>query len=735
MAPNQPTEVASIPESTESHASTHEPRPRAHLSRPAGKKFRGGSESSLIQMFGWAGLLAGAAVTIGPRYVAPLGEIAGAVESMGLSGSLLGLCGLLMIAVGRVRRGQVDLARRTDEATDMELFYEQLSNEFLSLRGAMDEVQRDNGTTRGALGKVNAEIATVQQMLADAAAQPDGAQDALFRLAASLDKMSARVEQRMNSQFESFQTGLTAVRDDIVQAQSNLAVVLADLPKMVAAQAELKKTMGELPKLAANLDGMRRDLPAAIRGYVAESVDQARARLQSDFDARLDESMSAARDTLDQTLRHEFEVTHSKLSQEVSGGMQAAAGDLRTQIEHEVESALAAARSTLAQKLGVDLQSEFHSARKSLSSSLHQELEKSFKGAREDLAKNLQRDLEGRTQDVRGDLTSLIEQRLEQDLARASANLAATLGRELGDNLQRSHSEFSDSLILRLQQDFERARDDMDSTLTQNVHGDFEELRSDLVGQIEQRLTGSARQTRDELGGRLESNLRESLARARSELAEQITQRCQGDLQTARADLAELVRTRLDGDLGSTREELAGTLQSRLSADFESLRADLSRMIGERVQSDLSAAREDLGAFLRGEVQQAMSALPEMIKTQVETNVESLLGPSGQNAEPAKSELDNPVVAEKVIHALDESYDAAYRDTAPALPAPVGSLPGISQPRRLESWNAEQTRFYNPKTPAERAAELEAKDKLQQINSLLKDEHLREALEDLDETK
>jgi len=54
-------------------------------------------------------------------------------------------------------------------------------------------------------------------------------------------------------------------------------------------------------------------------------------------------------------------------------------------------------------------------------------------------------------------------------------------------------------------------------------------------------------------------------------------------------------------------------------------------------------------------------------------------------------------------------------------------------PRKLDTWNAEQTRFYNPKTPADRAAELEAKDKIEQINSLLHDEHLRSALEDLDD--
>ena len=167
-------------------------------------------------------------------------------------------------------------------------------------------------------------------------------------------------------------------------------------------------------------------------------------------------------------------------------------------------------------------------------------------------------------------------------------------------------------------------------------------------------------------------------------------------------------------------------------------------MIVERVASDLAVAREDLGAYLRGEIDttvgSAMAGLPETIRMHVESQVEGMLGPVDQPAasaavEPHDHDLANPVVAEKVMHAIDETYDAAYEhpEPGPALPAQNerGQTAGLAQPRKLDSWNAEQTRFYNPKTPAERAAELEQRDKLEQINSLLKDEHLREALEEL----
>jgi hypothetical protein len=718
MAPTHDADDAHTEEPTAKTAPTNEPRFRTRAKPKS--SYGGAGESSLIQLCGWAALLTGAAASVGAQYVSPLGGLAGALDSLGLSGSLLGVCGVALIAVGRVRRGQVDLARRADDARDMELLYEQLSNEFLGLRGAVEEVQRDNGATRGAVQKVHGEVSTVQQMLADAAAQPDGAQDALFRLAASLDKMSARVEQRMNTQFESFQGGLTAVRDDIVQAQSNLAVVLADLPKMVAAQGELKKTMGELPKLAANLEALRSQLPSAIRGYVAENVDTARAELESGLGKRidqglaaarttLDQGLSAARTTLDKGLRGELESRSTRLSEQVQSDLRSAAVDLRSQIERDVDSALQSAREQLAAKLGVDLQAQFQSAR-------------------DELAKGLRKDLESQTKTVRGDLTGMIDKRLEQDLARASQSLTDTLGRELGMNLQRSHAEFSDSLILRLQEDFERARDDMDSTLTKHVHGDFEELRSDLVGKIEEQLSGTARQTREELGGKLEGSLADNLARARADLAQDLTQRFQGDFDAARADLSGMLEARLQGDLGGTREELSAMLQSRLAQDLETLRRELSQSMAERVASDLAAAREDLGAMLRGEVQGAIADLPALIRSQIDANV-------GHLADDHDAVLGDPVVAEQVKHVLDETYDAAYKDTPAALPQPAPAATPVITPHKLDTWNAEQTRFYNPKTPAERAAELEAKDKLEQINSLLHDEHLRSALEDLDGEK
>ena len=328
MAPTHAADASNNEETTAATAPTHEPRMRARSSKPK-SSYRGGGESSMIQLCGWVALLAGAAATVGAQYVPQLGGVASALDSMGVSGSLLGLCGITLIAVGRVRRGQVDLARRADDANDMEVLYENLSNEFLGLRGAVEEVQRDNGTTRGAVQKVHGEVSTVQQMLAEAAAQPDGAQDALFRLAASLDKMSARVEQRMNAQFESFQGGLTAVRDDIVQAQSNLATVLADLPKMVAAQGELKKTMGELPKLAANLDQLRRDLPGAIRGYVAENVDAARDELESGLGTRIDQSLSSARTSLDQSIS----AARSSLDQSITAARTSLDKSLKTELE------------------------------------------------------------------------------------------------------------------------------------------------------------------------------------------------------------------------------------------------------------------------------------------------------------------------------------------------------------------------------------------------------------------
>ena len=213
---------------------------RGHPSVPV----RGGAEAGLLQLGGALGLLAGLGLWIGGAFHEGTAEAAASLEAISLHPATLAVAGLMVLAFGRVRRAQVQQARHATGHDDGLL--EQVAAAQVHARQSLDRLARAHTELVESLGLVQDRLQALahgqqalgeqqQALAAQQQAPSDGseAQEAIFRLAASLDQLGARVEQRMQTQFETFQEGLEQVGEEIVAAQGDLRSLFEQLPGSV----------------------------------------------------------------------------------------------------------------------------------------------------------------------------------------------------------------------------------------------------------------------------------------------------------------------------------------------------------------------------------------------------------------------------------------------------------------------------------------------------------------------
>jgi hypothetical protein len=211
---------------------------RARTSVPV----RGGVEAAVLQLTGALGLLGGLGLWIAGPFHEGAAQVAASLGAFSLHPATLAVAGLMVLAFGRVRRAQVQQARHVRGHDDGLL--EQVAASQVHSRQSLDRLARAHTELVESLGLVQDRIqsmahgqqALIEQQQQQQAPREDSAgQEAIFRLAASLDQLGARVEQRMQSQFETFQAGLQQVGDEIVTAQADLRSLFEQLPSGIAA--------------------------------------------------------------------------------------------------------------------------------------------------------------------------------------------------------------------------------------------------------------------------------------------------------------------------------------------------------------------------------------------------------------------------------------------------------------------------------------------------------------------
>lgn len=183
---------------------------------------------------GWmvlGGAVALVGVVLGVQKLLPgqVGELAASARDYGLEAGALAVGGLVLVAVGSAARA---LTRRAAQPNDDALLLEQVANDLLIVKDALEQstesTQRVADEVRMLQSSVGSlaesQNAVQQHLLAQQQQQapPASNDDAIFRLAASLDQLGARVEQRMKAQYGEMQASLDELNAVVASVRRNV---------------------------------------------------------------------------------------------------------------------------------------------------------------------------------------------------------------------------------------------------------------------------------------------------------------------------------------------------------------------------------------------------------------------------------------------------------------------------------------------------------------------------------
>lgn len=201
--------------------------PQAKLPTPV--RSASGFDAIFLQLAGVALLGGGLALCLGPKLSWKLTQIADGFKYLGVQGGVLAIGGLTLVGLGLLRRGQIALGTPTAEQAEDRLLIEQLTKD--SLRFADDLTRLESS-----LAHVEAELVRSRRTLEERIAagtrevinaippphEAPSSEDAIFRLAASLDQVGARIEQRLKTQYTALQDHLEDVAAAILSARNQM---------------------------------------------------------------------------------------------------------------------------------------------------------------------------------------------------------------------------------------------------------------------------------------------------------------------------------------------------------------------------------------------------------------------------------------------------------------------------------------------------------------------------------
>ena len=174
---------------------------------------RGGGQSTLLLLAGFGCALSGLALSVGPIVSWKAAQIMVGLDYLGVHGGTLLLGGLVLMGLGMLRRGQHAIAVSADEAGGNTEVVEEMATDVVQMRHALDHMQHVTSQMQDEVGELRrfCEAEAQKRSAVPQPTQSDGQGDAVFRLAATIDKLGARIEERMKSQFATLQERLTSV--------------------------------------------------------------------------------------------------------------------------------------------------------------------------------------------------------------------------------------------------------------------------------------------------------------------------------------------------------------------------------------------------------------------------------------------------------------------------------------------------------------------------------------------
>lgn len=211
------------------------PAPVEAPARASGTASSGGGDATAWMLLGLLALAGGVALMALPSLSWTAGKVASRLDSLGIQSGVVMLGGALFMVLGLVRRGQH--AARAEMQYDASLLFEQIAAELVEIRTSLeagrareeasarqfDELRRELNQTRGALA------AEIEKHA------PRDHSDALFQLAAGLDKLGLRVEQRLRLHHSALQDSVDELSATVEHSRRSLEELMQGRGEPLAA--------------------------------------------------------------------------------------------------------------------------------------------------------------------------------------------------------------------------------------------------------------------------------------------------------------------------------------------------------------------------------------------------------------------------------------------------------------------------------------------------------------------
>jgi hypothetical protein len=255
---------------------------------------RSSKGATFLFLLGLALVGLGAAFAYAPKFSWQLAKIAQQASALGVQNGALVVGGLVVLGLGVVARVASPAAPSTDSTrdeleglqTELHLHNEQLSTKLGQLRTALLQVQES-------VTAVAAQQLAQMQSQGGTSQPQDQSQDAVFRLAASLDKLHAHLDERVHAIDLQLRNGFETLLNAGYRGQQQAIPAALPTPSVhthgyeQAAQPEagidFYQTMQKLDAIAGELDPSHGHLGQPQAPFPSGGVDALDALLPEEY--------------------------------------------------------------------------------------------------------------------------------------------------------------------------------------------------------------------------------------------------------------------------------------------------------------------------------------------------------------------------------------------------------------------------------------------------------------------
>lgn len=221
--------------------------PIAPQGRSSGANSAGGGDATAWMLLGLLALAGGVALMALPSLSWSAAKVASRLGELGVESGVVMLGGALMMVLGLVRRGQH--AARVEMQYDASLLFEQIAAELVEIRSSLESTRAREESSVRQIEELRQELTQTRGALSEAIERnaPRDNSDAVFQLAAGLDKLGLRVEQRLRLHHSALQDSVEELSATVEHSRRSLEELLQTHSQPLPESALVQESYAEQP--------------------------------------------------------------------------------------------------------------------------------------------------------------------------------------------------------------------------------------------------------------------------------------------------------------------------------------------------------------------------------------------------------------------------------------------------------------------------------------------------------